>query len=61
MGSIDPRQQVPAGQIVVTPHEGGWFLIQIGRARYTKRFNLSRAEASELVDRLAAYFSRARR
>lgn len=33
---------------------GGWYHVAIGRARATKRLNLSRAEAAELVRVLLA-------
>lgn len=46
---------VPDGQVKVQQHvnDGEWLMVELGRARYTKRFNLRRSEASELVDRLA--------
>ena len=47
---------VPAGQIVVAP-AAGRLLVQIGRERYTKRVNLSMAEAAELVAQLTEHLS----
>lgn len=44
---------VPTGQVRVDPHGSGWYLIQIGRGRYTKRFNLSDAEIRQLIDKFA--------
>lgn len=41
--------ELPEGQITITPHRDGWYLVQIGRARKTKRFNLTAADAAELV------------
>ena len=46
---------VPDGQVEITRHsEGEWFLVQIGRSAYTKRFNLRRSEAEQLIERLSA-------
>lgn len=45
---------VPTGQVEVAPLGDGWYHVAIGRARVTKRFNLSRAEAAELVRVLRA-------
>ena len=48
-------RDIPTGQVEITPHKGGeWFLVQIGRGRYTKRFNISRAEAEQLLSELAS-------
>lgn len=43
------REFVAAGVIEVQAHGDGWYLISIGRPRGTKRFNLTRGEAAELV------------
>jgi hypothetical protein len=40
----------PPGQVRAEPHSDGvWWLIRIGRNRGEKRFNLTRAEAAELI------------
>jgi hypothetical protein len=39
----------PPGAVQVTPGRDGWYFVQITRAKYVKRFNLSRAEAAELA------------
>lgn len=44
----------PPGVIRVTPSRNGRWLVEIGRARYAKRLNVSRAEAAELVRVLTA-------
>jgi hypothetical protein len=45
---------VDPGQMIVTRLDRGRFLIEIGRARYVKRVNLSADEAREVVRHLAA-------
>jgi hypothetical protein len=40
---------VAAGVIEVAPLSDGWYSVFIGRKATVKRFNLSRAEAAELV------------
>lgn len=42
------------GSVTIESRPDGWFLIQIGRARKTKQFYLSHAEASELAAQLAS-------
>lgn len=44
----------PPGVVQVDTLSAGWFHVQLGRRRGPKRFNLSDAEARQLVDRLAA-------
>lgn len=46
------REEVAEGVVQVTIIKTGWFLVEIGRARYTKRFNLAVSEASQLRDLL---------
>ena len=48
------KPMLPQGVVTVEPHGDGWYLVSIGRARYTKRFNLSAAEAAQLLDHLAS-------
>ena len=48
---------VPPGIVQVEPHGDGWLLVSIGRARYTKRFNLSSSEAVQLIEALAIQVS----
>ncbi len=48
-----PASQVPAGQIEIADIGKDWLQVAIGRAKWTKRFNLSRAEAAELARVLA--------
>lgn len=45
---------VPTGQVEIEPLGDGWYHVAIGRAKTTKRFNLSHAEAAELVRVLVA-------
>jgi hypothetical protein len=45
---------VAPGVVKVEPLGGGWWHVAIGRDRTTKRFNLSRGEAAELVRVLRA-------
>lgn len=42
-------REVPPGVIETEALADGWHLVAIGRARSTKRFNLTRGEAAELV------------
>jgi hypothetical protein len=42
-------KSVPAGVIEVEAHSDGWVLVAIGRAKRTKRFNVTRGEVAELV------------
>jgi hypothetical protein len=44
----------PDGVVRITPQSGGKYLVEIGRGKYVKRFQLSHAEASELYSQLAA-------
>lgn len=48
------RREVPAGVVTVEALHNGWYHVAVGRARVTKRFNLSHAEAAELVRVLRA-------
>jgi hypothetical protein len=48
---------VADGQIRTTPQRNGRLLVEIGRGRYVKRFNLSRAEAEQLAPLLASYLA----
>jgi hypothetical protein len=41
-------REVPPGVIEAEPIGDGWYMVAIGRKR-TKRFNLTRDEAAELV------------
>lgn len=50
-------KDLPPGQVDVSPHGQGWLLIQIGRGRYTKRFNISVGEAAELVRALEEHLT----
>jgi hypothetical protein len=45
---------VPTGQVQTEPIGDGWYHVAIGRPKGTKRFNLTRAEAAELVRVLRA-------
>lgn len=54
MGQDAKSVDLEPGQVTVTPHGDGWFLVQVGRARYTKRFNLSVDEAAQLAHALTA-------
>lgn len=45
---------IPAGQVRTTPQPNGRYLVEIGRARYVKRFNLSHAESTQVLAQLAA-------
>lgn len=45
-----PREQLDEGVIKVTRIKPGWLLVEIGRTRYTKRFNLRYSEAAQLRD-----------
>jgi hypothetical protein len=42
-------RSVPVGVVEVEACGDGWWHVAIGRARYIKRFNLTRGEAAELV------------
>lgn len=46
-------RMVPTGQVELEPIGDGWYHVAIGRARGTKRLNLSRAEAAQLRALLA--------
>ncbi len=43
---------VPDGQVLITPQLSGRFLVEIGRSKYVKRINFSRAEATQLAGKL---------
>jgi hypothetical protein len=45
------------GQIMITRLSSGYYLVEIGRLKYTKRFNLSRAESEALIDELGRQLS----
>lgn|SRR5215467_2167589 len=40
------------GTVTVQPHGGGWYLVQVGRRRGTRRFNLTADESAALVAEL---------
>ncbi|MDA8318847.1 MAG: hypothetical protein M0030_03400 [Actinomycetota bacterium] len=40
---------VQPGLVVIEPNGAGWYLVQIGRGRYTKRFNLSDSEMRQIA------------
>jgi hypothetical protein len=44
----------PDGVVRMTPQSGGKYLVEIGRGKYTKRFQLSHAEATQLYSQLPA-------
>ena len=45
---------LPDGTVKITPHhDPDWLLVEIGRARYVKRFNLHVSEAQQLLDQLS--------
>jgi hypothetical protein len=46
--------EVPDGQVKITP-KGPSLLVEIGRAKYTKRFQLSPAEAALLLAELPKF------
>lgn len=51
--SVTEIPGVPAGIVTVTLNgPNGWYLVQVGRANWTKRFNLSADEAAVLVAEL---------
>lgn len=54
MKTSSEATDVQAGQVTITRTASGYYLVQIGRLRYTKRFNLSPAEAEAVVDELGA-------
>ncbi len=54
MKTATAAQDLAPGIIVVERTASGFYLVQIGRTRYTKRFNLSKAEAQELIEQLAS-------
>jgi hypothetical protein len=45
--------ELPQGTMTIELTPSGYLLVQIGRKRYTKRFNLSLAEAQQLLDQLS--------
>ena len=47
------KHELSAGEIMVQRTKPGWLLVEIGRGRYTKRFNLRDGEATELVMKLS--------
>jgi hypothetical protein len=55
---LDTAAALASGVVRVTDNldrrGNHWFLVSIGRDRYVKRFNLSDAEARQLVDLLRA-------
>lgn len=46
--------KIAAGIVAVESRPGGWLHVQVGRGRYVKRFNLSHAEAAQLLEQLSA-------
>jgi hypothetical protein len=47
---MNDRPDLLPGELKVSEHKDGtWLLVEIGRGRYTKRFNVSRTEAGELL------------
>jgi hypothetical protein len=42
-------REVPPGVVETEALAGGWFMVAIGREHRTKRFNVTRSEAAELV------------
>lgn len=48
--------EIVVGMITIERREDGWLFVQIGRHSRVKRFNLSDAEARELLAQLAARF-----
>ena len=56
--TIEKTSELQPGEVKVQRHSeamGGktWYLIEIGRSRYTKRFNVSEDEAAQIVAQLA--------
>jgi hypothetical protein len=43
-----------AGEVLITDQPHGRYLVEIGRGRYVKRFNLSHDEAAQIAAMLAA-------
>ena len=54
-----PEDVLP-GQIKISRAASGYYFIQIGRLKYTKRFNLSPAEAEAIIEELGAALSSTR-
>jgi hypothetical protein len=52
-------KDVDPGAVEVTALGTGYYLVQIGRARYTKRLNLSVDEAERLIEELQKVLPRA--
>lgn len=46
------------GLVRTTPLPNGRLLVEIGRARYVKRFNLAPAEAAQLHEQLGPYLGK---
>jgi len=46
--------EIPEGQVKTEYLGGGWWLIKIGRARGTKRFNLHVNELRQILDQLGS-------
>ena len=46
------RKELADGVVEVEKIKPGWLLVQIGRGRYTKRFNLRYEEAAQLHAKL---------
>jgi hypothetical protein len=56
--TVEKTSEVQPGEVKVQFHPevvGGkrWYLIEIGRSRYVKRFNVSEDEAAQIVAQLA--------
>jgi hypothetical protein len=55
---VNETTDVPDGQVVVQEHDkDGWLLVEIGRGRYVKRFNLRDTEARQLVALLTKHLA----
>ena len=52
MEGVTRLTELEPGTVQITAHSAGWHLVEIGRQRRTKRFNLSTAEARRLLDAL---------
>lgn len=47
------KHNLPPGAVTVQRVRDGWLLVEVGRGRYVKRFNLRDSEAIELVMKLS--------
>lgn len=46
------NDRLPEGQVLVGRLDSEWYMIQIGRARKVKRFNIRDSEARQLIEQL---------